>query len=149
MNNQERKQKGETFYTALKADEDLHKEFMANPTKTLEKHGIITSEETKIPGVETYYASLAKQLPQSTPDTPFLMLSIWGDVGCWSCKISMGAVVGGAILAATLATGGTDIPALAAALSISDAAAGAAVASAGGAVSQLTSLLLTQICGSC
>ena len=147
-----RKEKATGFYKAMMSDEKLKKEFIANPLSVLEKEGLLTAKETKIAGVDEYYKSLAKKVGELKPktDTSGVMLgSFWDDAGCWSCKIASGAVVATAIGAATVASGGTDIPALAAALSISEAAAGAAVGAAGGGIAELTSLLLTQICGRC
>ena len=156
MNNKEKQEKANVFYKAMMADEELKKEFIANPISVLKDKNILTSEDVKIPGVDDYYKLLAEKISKQKPDTAVhthangvIVMSFWSDAACWSCKITSGAVVAAAIAGATLATGGIDIAALAAALEITAAQAGAAVAAGGAGVAELTSLLLTVICGDC
>ena len=152
MNNKEKIEKSKAFFSKMKADENLRTEFIAKPTSTLEKEGILTTEEAKIKGVTEYYNSLAQKFEEvqvSKSASGEMLGSFWDDAACWSCKIASGALVAAAIAAATVASGGMDIPALAAALSISEGAATVAVGAAGGSIAELTSLLLTKICGSC
>lgn len=148
MNNHERKEKAGVFFKALQANENLKKEFIANPTMVLEREGIITAEEAKLSGLDDYYQSLAKKLGEMKPhaDQP---MALEGGFWCWSCKIGMSAAVAAAVAAATIATGGIAIAALAEALAISEAAAAAAVAAAGGGGTALIGCLLTAICGDC
>ena len=156
MNNKEKQEKANVFYKAMIADEELKKEFIANPILVLKDKNILTSEDIKIPGVDDYYKLLAEKISKQKPDTTVhthtngvIVMSFWSDAACWGCKISSGAIVAAAIGGATLATGGLDIAVLAAALEISEVAAGAAVAAGGGSVAELTGLLLTVICGDC
>lgn len=152
MNNKEKVEKSKAFFSKMKVDKNLRSEFIAKPTSTLEKEGILTIEETKIKGVTEYYNSLAKKFEETQENKAVsgeMLGSFWDDAECWTCKIASGALVATAIAGATVATGGMDIPVIAAALGISEGVATIAVGAAGESIAELTSLLLTQICGSC
>ena len=156
MNNKEKQEKAAVFYREMMADEELKKEFIAHPILVLKYKNILTSEDTKIAGVNDYYKLLAEKIEKQKPDTAvhththgIIVMSFWSDAACWSCKIGLGATVAAAIAAATVATGGVDIAILAGMLGIGEAAAGAAVAASAGGVAELTGLLLNEICGDC
>jgi hypothetical protein len=152
MNNIERKERALNLFKTMMSDAKSKTAFIDNPTLSLVNNNIITTSEAEIQEVQDFYISLAQNLKDLQPekDTDGTILkSFWGDAACWSCKIGLGAVVAAAVAAATIASGGFAVPAIAAALGISEAAVTVAVAAAGGGATKLVSLLLTEICGKC
>jgi hypothetical protein len=142
------KQKAKVFVDKVNGDAALRARFCAQPVDALLAEGILTALQAQAPVVKEYYTRLAKKFSeQPNGELDLATRSFWSDAKCWSCKIGLGAVIAGAVAAATVATGGFDIPILAAAAGISEGAATAAVAVAGGGTAELVSLILTSICG--